>query len=352
MANESYDSVFEAILKEIESLSSDLPRYLCIRVEKWAKKLAFKTHGPEYKRNRNKYAALLLKQARTRSFSSPYDKLPPEGHLPMLPTHLALSISKSPSLRKPIRSEFWENLYETMKDGEDTKNIDYDDDDDDDDDEYHSTTVRPKSSMKKSKRASLKGSSSPRKNKKSGLYGKREGLDGTGVHTLNRELKRQIKEVQRELEISTQASKSLVKQYEIERTERTRAQEKVRESEMLIAVQKEKIRVLQQQLETQAEVNQKLQETQQSEIESLKQRIFRLQSASTVANGRPIHSSISSSTSNTNQVGSFHVPSSSTAPLTDDVLYNPVHCDILPKADEDFLSYLDKYQQQVTRLTV
>ena len=101
---------FEEILYEIQySGYADLPRYLQIRVEKWISKLAQPITNKYWVRNRNEFAKVLLHCIVTRNFREPFDKLPPGGPLPALPSHLRLSKRHSPH-----HTKFWDKIHTRM----------------------------------------------------------------------------------------------------------------------------------------------------------------------------------------------------------------------------------------------
>lgn len=84
------DSYFYELQQHIVHLSSLLQKPLRVRVSAWLRKMREPGANslPEWKRNRNEYAKLLLMQLRSCALRSPFDSMPPDGALPKLPAHL------------------------------------------------------------------------------------------------------------------------------------------------------------------------------------------------------------------------------------------------------------------------
>lgn len=59
-------------------------RHEQLRVEKWITKLAKISYNHEWKRRRNEYVCYLAEQVDRGYLTSPFDRSPPEGHLPPL----------------------------------------------------------------------------------------------------------------------------------------------------------------------------------------------------------------------------------------------------------------------------
>lgn len=86
----------EQLLKdvsEVEKLCGSFSRTEQIRIRKWIIKLREPTRNPQWKRTRNHYVRLLLKQMEGKRFMEPFDKLPKSEELPNLPLYLKAAAS-------------------------------------------------------------------------------------------------------------------------------------------------------------------------------------------------------------------------------------------------------------------
>lgn len=85
---DNLDHSFLKYLKEIEQCYITFPKALRIRIEKWISKLSSVGQNPVWRKNRNKYAKLLLNMVAIKTLSEPFHTLPPEGPLGPLPVYL------------------------------------------------------------------------------------------------------------------------------------------------------------------------------------------------------------------------------------------------------------------------
>ncbi|KAK3253976.1 hypothetical protein CYMTET_33224 [Cymbomonas tetramitiformis] len=79
------DAQFHKIVFESEKRLGLLDKAARIRLEAWLRKLHEGTPNPTWKKNRNTYAKLMLEMLRRGRLESPYTTQPPNGPLPMLP---------------------------------------------------------------------------------------------------------------------------------------------------------------------------------------------------------------------------------------------------------------------------
>lgn len=99
-------------LTEIERTYIPLPKHIRIRVEKWIEKLIATGDNQIWKRHRNSYAKLLLSMVINKTFSDPFDSLPPEGPLAPFPSHLKTQVK---NVVGPHESVFWRDIYNKFK---------------------------------------------------------------------------------------------------------------------------------------------------------------------------------------------------------------------------------------------
>ena len=88
------DSEFAATMigifpSEIEQLFEKFPKHEKIRIQQWvhpkqSKKLCQVTTNLAWKRNRNTYADILLEMVYNTNLEPPFNKIPPEGPLPVI----------------------------------------------------------------------------------------------------------------------------------------------------------------------------------------------------------------------------------------------------------------------------
>jgi len=69
---------------EVEQLYEKFPKLEKIRIQQWSKKLCQVTTNPAWKRNRNTYAEILLEMVYNNNLEEPFNKIPPEGPLPII----------------------------------------------------------------------------------------------------------------------------------------------------------------------------------------------------------------------------------------------------------------------------
>ena len=81
---DDFDKEYLLLLEEIESRFDTIKRHDLIRVTSWIKKLNQITSNKEWKRNRNLHALYLLDMILNNDFKEPYNKFPPEQHVPIL----------------------------------------------------------------------------------------------------------------------------------------------------------------------------------------------------------------------------------------------------------------------------
>ena len=105
------DETFLYLLLEVQRASKDLPKYLKIRCEAWITKLSEPCANLLWKKNRNDYAALLLKSAKEGTFKEPFNKLPRTGPLDKLPSYLVLTV-KQPKPGQP--DKFWSKVFDRV----------------------------------------------------------------------------------------------------------------------------------------------------------------------------------------------------------------------------------------------
>lgn len=78
------DGEFAATMIEVEQLYEKFPKQEKIRIQQWSKKLCQVTTNPAWKRNRNTYAEILLEMVYNSNLEEPFNKIPPEGALPII----------------------------------------------------------------------------------------------------------------------------------------------------------------------------------------------------------------------------------------------------------------------------
>ena len=126
MKAKELDDVFLFHMLEIERKYVDLPKFLCIRTERWIEKLSVlaTTSNLAWKRNRNEYSAMLLSMVSTRDFKEPFHALPPAGPLRKLPGHMTLSLGKwMQRSDDKHKREFWEDVYTKIADDKGGKSV-------------------------------------------------------------------------------------------------------------------------------------------------------------------------------------------------------------------------------------
>ena len=84
---ESCDREYVAYMLEIEKHYGSLRRCERIKVEKWSYVLSKTTKDIGWKRDRNRYAILLLDQVLNKRLQLPFINVPPENEIPHLPLH-------------------------------------------------------------------------------------------------------------------------------------------------------------------------------------------------------------------------------------------------------------------------
>jgi len=81
------DREFVIYMLEIENRYSALRKQERIRVEQWSRKLCQATTNMIWKKNRNRYAILLLDQVLNGKLEQPFTSIPPEAGLVVLQQH-------------------------------------------------------------------------------------------------------------------------------------------------------------------------------------------------------------------------------------------------------------------------
>mmetsp|Transcript_15737 Transcript_15737/g.44037 ORF Transcript_15737/g.44037 Transcript_15737/m.44037 type:complete len:379 (-) Transcript_15737:1-1137(-) len=101
---EPLDKEFERLKEVIIKRQPLYTRVLQVRIRQWLEKLSeVTTNNKTWRKNRNKYALLMLEQLRRGRLEEPFDKGPPGGPLPTLPKYLTYSfmadsgVARSPS---------------------------------------------------------------------------------------------------------------------------------------------------------------------------------------------------------------------------------------------------------------
>ena len=69
---------------EIEQYSKSLEKYEKIRIDSWVRKISVVTNNQQWKKNRNIHAICLLDMLINNRVEEPYNRLPPDGPLPIL----------------------------------------------------------------------------------------------------------------------------------------------------------------------------------------------------------------------------------------------------------------------------
>lgn len=95
------DREFLALLERLDRFNQDIEstRHTKIRVKQWLDKLCEPMSSVEWRRNRNAYARLLLKQLQDGELSEPFTKVPDLGPLQTLPTYLLVRAPRSPTFK-------------------------------------------------------------------------------------------------------------------------------------------------------------------------------------------------------------------------------------------------------------
>ncbi|CEM02148.1 unnamed protein product [Vitrella brassicaformis CCMP3155] len=100
----SQDEEFLSTMREVDMTLSALPRHLQIRAEKWQQKLYEEHATTTLKKHRNLHALLLLHCIREGTWYPPMDRVPYDGPLKTLPTHMACMVRKHRDTRQqPLR---------------------------------------------------------------------------------------------------------------------------------------------------------------------------------------------------------------------------------------------------------
>ena len=81
------DQEFVLYMLEIENRYTTLKKQERIRVEQWSRKLCQATTNVVWKKNRNRYAILLLDQVLNNRLEPPFTSLPPESGLVVMQLH-------------------------------------------------------------------------------------------------------------------------------------------------------------------------------------------------------------------------------------------------------------------------
>ena len=81
------DQEFVVYMLEIENRYTSLKKHERIRIEQWSRKLCQATTNLVWKKNRNRYAILLLDQVLNNKLEAPFISIPPEGGLKGLQQH-------------------------------------------------------------------------------------------------------------------------------------------------------------------------------------------------------------------------------------------------------------------------
>ena len=68
-----------------------MDKHTKIRVESWCRKFCQITNNTEWKKNRNLHAICLLDMIINEHYEEPYNRLPPDGPLPLLQRHIVTS---------------------------------------------------------------------------------------------------------------------------------------------------------------------------------------------------------------------------------------------------------------------
>jgi len=84
------DEEFIKLMIDIEKNYTLFKKHDKIRIEQWCKKLCQITINPTWKQNRNNYALLLSNCVSNGTLAEPFNKVPPEGSLPALNTHIVV----------------------------------------------------------------------------------------------------------------------------------------------------------------------------------------------------------------------------------------------------------------------
>jgi len=90
-ADNKLDEEFIKLMIDIEKNYTLFKKHDKIRIEQWCKKLCQITINPTWKQNRNNYALLLLNSINNANLVEPFNKVPPEGSLPALNTHIVVN---------------------------------------------------------------------------------------------------------------------------------------------------------------------------------------------------------------------------------------------------------------------
>lgn len=81
---DDFDKEYLILLEEIESRLDTIKKHDLLRIVAWIKKLNQITSNKEWKKNRNLHALFMLDMILNNSFEEPYNKFPPEQHVPIL----------------------------------------------------------------------------------------------------------------------------------------------------------------------------------------------------------------------------------------------------------------------------
>ena len=107
---DEYDREFISLMITIEKKSEILNKYDKLRIKNWCKKLCQVTNNIEWKKNRNLHAICILDSILNEHFEEPYNKVPPEGSVPILNKALVKSKLSKKFFEETIKMQNEEQL--------------------------------------------------------------------------------------------------------------------------------------------------------------------------------------------------------------------------------------------------
>lgn len=106
---------FLSCLKEIQRAYIQLPKILRLRVEHWVEKLSLTGRNATWRKDRDMYTKMLLNMVLAKKLEAPFDKSPTDGPLPPFPSMYRCKLKE---MIGPHETTFWRDVYSNISDVE------------------------------------------------------------------------------------------------------------------------------------------------------------------------------------------------------------------------------------------
>ena len=110
---EDHNSNFISCLKEIQRTYVSLPKTLRLRVEHWVEKLSLTGGNMTWRKDRDMYTKMLLNMVLAKKLEAPFDKSPADGPLPPFPSQYKCKLKE---MIGPHETSFWRDVYSNISD--------------------------------------------------------------------------------------------------------------------------------------------------------------------------------------------------------------------------------------------